>query len=176
MVTLDRLVDLTAAEHAEVEALELAVYPPADWVDWPGYQLEWAVPEWSVRVRDAAGRLVSYSGVYEAEATCDGRPVRVGGVGNVKTHPAARRQGHAERAVRRAVEALDGRGLAFALLVCAAELLPFYGRMGWHEFRGRLLTRRYGDVVEFTLFRVMTHPLDEDGPTGGTIDLAAPPW
>jgi len=176
MVSLDRLADLTDADRAEAEALSLAVYPPEEWADWPGHQLEWAVPDRCIRVRDGNGQLVSFAGVYEAEATCDGRPVRVGGVGNVKTHPIARRRGHADRAVRRAVVALQDRGLAFALLVCAAELLPFYGRLGWREFRGRLLVRRYGEVVEFTLYRVMTHTLDEDGPATGTIDVAAPPW
>lgn len=176
-VTLDLVADLSEADRAEVRELGLAVYPPGHFDDWPGRHLEWSTPEWCVRVRDASGALATYVGVYVRDATWDGRPVRVGGVGNVKTHPAARGQGFAGLGVRRAVEFFGGRpGVGFALLVCEPELVGFYARLGWREFGGQLLVRQRRLTTEFTLDRVMTHAVETDGPASATLDLCGPPW
>jgi predicted N-acetyltransferase YhbS len=107
---------------------------------------------------------------------CDERPVLVGGVGNVKTHPAARRRGFARAGIGRAAEFLRGQGAAFVLLVCAPHLIEYYSRLGWREFSGRLLVTQRGAATEFTLDRVMTHALHADGPSTGVIDLSGPPW
>jgi RimJ/RimL family protein N-acetyltransferase len=177
MVTLDRVADLSDADRERVRVLSLAVYPPEQFTDWPGRRVEWSIPEWCVRVRDEEGILVSYVGVYVREAECDGQPVRVAGIGNVKTHPGARRRGFAGLGIRRAVEFFRERpGIAFALLVCEPRLLGYYARLGWREFCGRLLIRQYGAASEFTLNRVMTYGLDSDGPAAGVIDLCGPPW
>ena len=175
MVTLDRVADLSDADRADVRALTLAVYPPEAWADWPGRHVEWATPEWCVRVR-GDDHLVSYVGLYLREATCDGQPVRVGGVGNVKTHPAARGRGYAALGIRRAAEFLAEQGVGFGLLVCKSSLIGYYARLGWREFGGRLLVRQRGAVAEFTLNRVMTLGVGSEGPASGTIDLCGPPW
>jgi RimJ/RimL family protein N-acetyltransferase/predicted N-acetyltransferase YhbS len=176
-VTLDRVADLSDADRDEVRALSLAVYPPEQWIDWPGRHLEWSTPEWCVRVRGEGDTLVSYVGVYVREAECNGRLVRIGGIGNVKTHPAARRHGFAALGIRRAIEFFrEQPAVAFALLVCEPQLLAYYSRFGWREFAGQLLVRQRGAVAEFTFERVMTLGLSADGPTAGTIDLRGPPW
>src|SRR4051812_20706016 len=102
LVSLDRVADLSDGDRAAVRALGQAVYPPAEWADWPGKHIEWAAAEWCVRVRGEGGELVSSVGVHLREASHDGQAVRVGGVGSVKTHPAARGRGHAAQALRRA--------------------------------------------------------------------------
>jgi hypothetical protein len=175
-VTLDRVADLTDADRVAVRALSLAVYPPERLIDWPGRDIEWAAPEWCVRVRTENDTLVTYVGAYLRQAACDGQPVVIGGVGNVKTHPTARGRGFAALGVQRAVEFFAERGVGFGLLVCEPRLTAYYARLGWREFAGRLLVRQRGTDTEFPLNRVMTRAVGSAGPTAGTIDLCGPPW
>ncbi|MBX9626531.1 MAG: GNAT family N-acetyltransferase [Gemmataceae bacterium] len=175
VLTLDRVADLPDADREAVRALTAAVYPPEVLAHWHGRGVEWAAPEWGVRVRDGDA-LVSYVGAYLRDAEHDGRPVLIGGVGNVKTHPAARGRGHAGRAVRRAAEFFAERGVGFGLLVCEPHLLGYYAGLGWREFSGRLVVRQRGAAADFTLARVMTLAVGSDGPEAGTIDLCGPPW
>jgi hypothetical protein len=176
-VTLSLVADLSAAERAAVRSLTLAVYPPEEWADWPGRHVEWDALERCVRVSGAEDGLVSYVGVGVREAECDGRLVRVGAIGNVKTHPAQRRRGFAGLAIRQAIAFFHQQpAVAFALLVCTPELIAYYGRFGWREFTGRLRVRQHGAEVEFTLNRVMTLGVRAEGPVVGSIDLRGPPW
>jgi aminoglycoside 2'-N-acetyltransferase I len=176
-VTLDRLADLTVSEQEELRALSAAVYPPEEAQDWPGRRLEWSPAQWCVRVRAADGTLVSYVGIVVREARHDGRPVRVGGIGGVKTHPAARRRGLAARAVRRAIEFFgEEANVDFGLLVCEPRLLEYYGGLGWRAFGGRVMTRQHGAPAEFTFNRVMTCAVRAPAPVTGTIDLMGPAW
>ena len=171
-----RVRDLAGAERAELNALSAAVYPPAESASWAGRDIEWAPADWCVRIRDQEGALVSYVGITLRDAEYDGRPARVGGIGGVKTHPAARGRGHAAHATGVAVEFFREQRVAFGLLVCSSHLLRYYAALGWREFLGRLLVRQRGAKVDFTFNRVMTLPVWEDGPTTGTIDLLGPPW
>jgi hypothetical protein len=175
-LSFDRVADLSEDDRLAVRELSLAVYPPEQFADWPGRDVEWATPEWCVRVRAADGSLLSYVGVYLRDATHDGRAVRLGGVGNVKTHPSARGQGLAGRGVRRAVEFFGEQDVDFGLLVCNPNLVGYYEGLGWRLFIARLDVRQRGVAVEFTLCRAMTLAVRSDGPTVGTIDLCGPPW
>jgi hypothetical protein len=176
-LTLDRFADLGDADREALRALTAAVYPPKESASWPGRGMEWSAHDWCVRVRDEDGALVSYVGIVVRAATHDGRPVLVGGIGGVKTHPLARRLGLAARAMERAVDFFRDEARAdFALLVCAPHLLAYYGRLGWQEFGGRLLIRQRGETVDFTFNRVMTLAVRAPTPVAGTIDLLGPPW
>jgi len=163
-------------EIEETRALTVAVYPPEEWVNWHGHQVEWSKPQWSVRVRDHGGQLVSYIGVYVCEATLDGNPVRIGGIGGVKTHPDARGRGFAGRGLRKAMEFLTEQQVAFGQLVCEPHLISYYTRFGWQEFSGQLLVRQRGDTVAFTFGRVMTRSFWSAAPISGVIDLCGQPW
>jgi GNAT superfamily N-acetyltransferase len=176
-ISLDRVADLSDLDRAAIRALSLAVYPPAEAATWPGRHLEWAKGEWCVRVWGDASDLVSYTNIVLRQAGWDGRPVRVGGIGGVMTHPAARGRGHAARGIRRAMDFFrEQGGVAFALLVCEPGLLGYYGRLGWLDFHGRLRVRQLGEPADFTFNRVMVHDLEAAGPTSGTVDLMGPPW
>jgi GNAT superfamily N-acetyltransferase len=177
-MTLDRIADFSDADREALRALSAAVYPPREVTDWPGRRIEWATAEWGVRIRGADGAAVlCYVGINLRHAQLDGHPVRVGGIGGVKTHPAERRRGLAERGMQRAIEFFREQGdVAFAVLVCAPHLLPYYGRLGWREFTGRLLVRQHGAIEEFTFNRVMTYGVRSPAPVTGTIDLLGPPW
>jgi hypothetical protein len=175
--TLSLVAELSDADRAAVRSLALAVYPPQEWADWPGRHVEWASLERCVRVYAEDGTLASYIGVGMRDVQCDGRSVRIGAIGNVKTHPAQRRRGFAALGLREAAAFFQAQpDVEFALLVCAPRLLPYYGRFGWREFAGELRVRQHGAATEFTLDRVMTLGIRSEGPVAGTIDLCGPPW
>jgi hypothetical protein len=136
MVTLDRVADLVDIDRVAVHNLTLAVYPPEQSADWAGRDVEWSSAEWCVRVQDG-GALVSYVGVYLRAAEWDGRAALVGGIGNVKTHPAARGRGFAGLGVRQAIAFFAEVGADFGLLVCEPHLVGYYARLEWRPFGGR---------------------------------------
>ena len=176
-VTLDRLAELSEVDRQALRALSTAVYPPEDFKDWPGRRIEWSDAEWGVRIHGSDGALVSYVGISVRDGLHDGGPVRIGGIGGVKTHPAFRGRGLAARGMQRADEFFRGYpGVEFALLVCQAPLLEYYGGLGWRPFTGRLLVRQHGGPAEFTFNRVMTRAVRSPAPETGTIDLLGPPW
>ncbi len=176
VVPLKPIADWTDGDRAALRELSRAVHPPEEAAQWPGRHLEWTAPEWGVRVV-SSDELVSYTGVLLRQAHHAGRPVRIGGVGGVETHPAARRRGYAELGVRRAVEFFQEQPeVEFALLVCEPRLIGYYSRLGWKEFGGRLLTTQKGETEEFTFNRVMVHDVHSAGPLTGAIDLLGPPW
>lgn len=174
-IRFDRIADLGDDDRAALRAMSQAVYPPDDINAGPSKNIEWARPEWCVRVH-AEGELVSCVGVVIRDATHQDRPVRIGGICAVMTHPAARRKGHADAGMRRAIEFFREEGVDLGLLVCRPHLLDYYGRRGWSQFDGELLVRQRGERSLFTHNRVMTLPVGKDAPTTGSIDLCGPPW
>lgn len=177
VVTMDRVADLSESDSEDIRRLSLAVYPPEQIIDWPERQVDWSIPEWCVRLRSEDGELLSFVGVYVRVAECDGLPLRLGGVGNVKTHPQARGQGLAAIGIQRAVEFFIAQpGIVFALLVCEPQLLGYYARLGWQEFGGRLLVRQQGISSDFTFNRVMIYSVRIEQSLPGTIDLCGLPW
>ena len=174
---LDRVAEFSAADRDAVRALSEAVYPPARFAGAPVRKREWASPEWAVRLYDDDGALVSYVGICVRDGVYDGQPARIGGIGGVKTHPAARKRGLAALGLQRAAEFFRARGdVQFALLVCEARLLHYYGSLGWREFAGRLQVTQRGVPETFTFNRVMTCAASSPAPEAGDIDLLGPPW
>lgn len=176
MTEWHRAADLSAADRAAVAELSRAVYPPAEAAAWSGRSIEWAAPEWSALVRGPDGDVRSYAGALLRDAILDGRPVLVGGVGGVKTYPAARGRGLAAAVVGRAVAFFREAGADFALLVCETDLIPYYRRLGWAAFDGPPLVQQRGETVPFTFNRAMTFGIEEAAPAGGSLDLRGPPW
>ena len=165
ITVVERTTDLPDPDREELRALSAAVYPPDEVRHWPGREVEWAAAEWCVRVRDREGTLVSYVGITLRDAEHDGAPVRVGGIGGVKTHPAARGHGHAARATERAIAFFHERGVDFGLLVCAPTLIPYLRRPGVGRVRGpaaRATARRRGGV----------HVQPRDDPCRGLVRAA----
>jgi GNAT superfamily N-acetyltransferase len=174
---LRRIADLTADEQAALRTLALAVYPPDVAAAWPGRALEWAPQQWSVLGWDAEGAVLCYVGVLLREARWNGRAVRVGGIGGVKTHPASRGRGFATTALQRALDFFREQGnVDFGLLVCEPGLMPFYERLGWHRFPGELFVTQRQATVPFTFNLPMTMPIRLQDSLGGRIDLLGPPW
>ncbi len=176
-VTLKPMSDWTTQERVDLDELSRAVYPPEDHATWSGRHFDWAGPDAGIQVTAPDRGLVSYTGVTVRDAGLDGRAVRIGGIGGIKTHPQARRQGFAALGVRRAIEAFHERlDIEFGLLVCDHELIPYYSRLGWVDFGGQMLTEQQGRTVPFTFNRVMVIDIMSPAPRTGTIGLRGPPW
>jgi len=176
-VSLDKITKLPEADHAEIREMFKAIYPPEENTDWPGRHIEWVGSDWCARIRGESGELVSHVGIILREASYDGQPVLVGGVGGVGTHPVARRKGYAMLGIKKAVEFFSEEiNVNFALLVCNPELVEYYSQLGWREFHGQLLVQQYGEQVEFTFNQVMTLGIGSEAPKTGVIDLGGPPW
>jgi GNAT superfamily N-acetyltransferase len=168
--------ELTESDRSALRALSLAVYPPEVAAAWPGRSIEWAPAEQSVIGWDG-DTAVCHVGLVLRDANWNDRAVRVGGIGGVKTHPAARGRGFASSAIRRALDFFRDRGdVDFVLLVCEPELVAFYERFGWRTFPGELRVAQRGSTVPFTLNLCMTAPVRIVEPFAGTIDLLGPPW
>ena len=167
----------TLEERACLKALTAAVYPPATAAASSGPSIEWAAPERGVLVWSAEGELVAYVGLVVRAGSLDGVPVTIGGVGSVKTHPGFEGHGYASAGLRRAAAVLtEDHAVGFSLLVCRDSLRPFYERLGWRTFAGRLLVEQPGGRVEFTFNRPMVLPGRCAAPGRGVIDLHGPPW
>jgi GNAT superfamily N-acetyltransferase len=167
----------TVEERARLKALTAAVYPPGPAAAGTGSEVRWAAPEHGVLVWSSEGELVAYVGLVVRAGFLDGAGVTIGGVGSVKTHPRAEGRGYATAGLRRAAAVLtDDHAVGFSLLVCRDPLLPFYERLGWRAFPGRLLVAQPGGRQEFTLNRPMVLPGRGAAPDGGVIDLHGLPW
>jgi Acetyltransferase (GNAT) domain len=176
-IELKPVAALGDGERAALRALTTAVYPPGSGAASPGRHLQWAPPEYSVLIWSSDGALVSHVGIVVRAGTLDGAPVTIGGVGSVKTHPAAERHGYASAGLRRAQAALvEEHRVEFSLLVCQEHLLPFYGRLGWLAFGGRLLVQQPAGRILFTVNRPMVQAARAAAPRAGTIDLEGLPW
>ncbi|WP_282792784.1 GNAT family N-acetyltransferase [Streptomyces sp. CC224B] len=176
-MSIDRMADLPDREQSALRELRDAVYPPEEEAGWSGAAMEWAPAQWRVAVRSPDGTLACHVGMLFRSGRHDGKAVRIAGIGGVKTHPRYRRRGYAEAAMLRAEKYFHERGdVDFGLLVCDPPLLPYYSRLGWQEFEGRLLVTQFGEEVEYTYSRVMTRSVLCATPTEGVIDLGGPPW
>jgi GNAT superfamily N-acetyltransferase len=176
-LTLTPSAALSVVERSAIRELADAVDPADEQADQPSQQLEWASPQWCVRIFGDDGRLASYIGIVLRDGQHDGHAVRIGGVGAVKTLPAKRNRGYARLGLTRAVEFLREQSkVAFGLLVCDPPLIAYYMRLGWSEYAGQLLVTQAGTATQYTFNRVMTLGLRSPAPIGGTIDLQGPPW
>ena len=176
-IDLKPVATLDADERAALTALTAAVYPPAVVAVSPGRHVQWAPPDYSVLVFTPEGELVSHVGLVVRTGTLDGVAVKLGGVGGVKTHPRAQGRGYASAGLRRAATALhDDHRVAFSLLVCQEHLLPFYNRLGWRPFAGRLIVEQPTGPTVFASNRAMVLAGLSPAPRDGMIDLKGLPW
>jgi len=161
----------------DVVPLEIEVYPPAVMATLPWRNVTWAHAHWRVLTRDNARRVISHVGVFVRDATVDGSPVRIGGIGGIMTHPGFRRKGLATAALRYARNFLAAKErAAFALLFCEPNTAPFYARLDWRRFAGVVFVEQPSGRVRFTVTEPMILDLTRSAPTRGTIDLRGPPW
>jgi GNAT superfamily N-acetyltransferase len=176
-LSLKPVTEFSDEERAALEALSASVDSPEVVAARPGRHLRWRHPSHGVLVWDDTGSLVSYLGLLVRAGGLDGAAVRIGGIGSVKTHPRMQGRGYASAAIRLAMATLnDEHHVAFSLLVCHDHLLPFYRRLGWSDFAGRIVVEQVAGRVELTIYRTMVLTGLSSAPSDGTIDLNGPPW
>jgi Acetyltransferase (GNAT) domain len=173
---LHKVTELTSAEQSAISALSANVYPPEEVADWKGKSIEWSSAQWCAVYWSPDGQALSYAGAIIRTGTLNQAIVKIGGIGGVKTHISARRQGLASETLERILDFFKEQEADFALLVCGPDLVPLYERLDWQSFEGDVLVTQWGEKSKFIFNLSMTHPVCALGPTGGVIDLMGPPW
>ncbi|HZB93510.1 MAG TPA: GNAT family N-acetyltransferase [Stellaceae bacterium] len=159
----------------EVEPLAALVYPPEVLATIVWRDVTWAHADQWVLVYDQE-RLVSTAGMHLRKGLQDGASVRIGGIGEVMTHPEHRRRGYATAALRHAEKLFRDCGTDFNLLFCEPKNIAFYSGLGWHAFPGDVIVEQPGGRVLFTVTRAMVQAARKSAPSRGTIDLCGLPW
>jgi predicted GNAT family N-acyltransferase len=162
--------------HA-LKALSVAVYPPKPGAAKNPSPIKWARPQWRILIRDAEDQLVSHVGVLTRLGAGDDIEFLIGGIGGVMTHPAQRGRGYASAGIQRATDFLRREmGVDFSLLVCRADLMAYYQRLGWSAFAGDTLVRQNSIKSIFTWNEVMVIAAAQALPSCRVLDLCGLPW
>ena len=159
-----------------LDALRAAVYPPEVLETLPSKFFTWAKPQWSVLLWDEE-ELVSRVGVLVRNAFHNNSAKRIGGIGGVATHPASQGKGYASQAMHEAAQRFhEELHVDYALLFCRDHLIPFYGRLGWKSFEGKIFVEQPQGKIEFTANSAMVLDVREQAPIDGALDLNGLPW
>lgn len=168
--------ELSENERTEIRNLSAAVYPADAVAEWPGRKLEWAKPDYSVRIFTESKQLVFYTGVLTREINIDGAPAKTGGIGGVMTHPDFRRHGYASKGIQAAINFCKDQCCDLVLLVCEKHLINYYSKLGWRIFAGEVFARQFEKKELFTFNQLMYYSLTKSIESSPSIDLCGPPW
>jgi predicted N-acetyltransferase YhbS len=173
--TLER--NLTDAHAEEIRALQQAAFPQTEEFR---TQRHWHTPiaadDCWVGAR-VEGRLIgSVCVMFRTVSTAIG-DLRIGGIGNVCSHPDARGLG-AAKACMRAAGAIIEATCDFGLLGCGDVVLAFYAGLGWSKIDNEVIWTDADGHRQAHDPNVMilpgTRPLAQW--PDGTIDLNGPNW
>ena len=169
-VLVRRVSSLTAEERAQAGRVDRIAFA-GDAND----GLVWGAGEW-IATGSLDGEIVSVVTITERAALAGGQPVRLGGIGGVSTLPGQRKHGFARAVLESAAAFMrDSLRVDFGLLLCAPEMVDYYGRLGWQAVPGPLQfdqpsgKRTWHDVT-------MVLPCQKAAWPEGVIDLRGLPW
>jgi len=132
--------------------------------------------QWSVLVWDE-NELTAKASLLVRDILHNDIPKRIGGIGGVMTHPAKQGQGLASQAMREAANRFHSElNVAYALLFCLPHLIPFYGRLEWKSFEGKIFADQREGKIEFSANSAMVLDVHEQAPLDGILDLNGLPW
>lgn len=178
---------LTEEQRDAVKHLKLADYSPKAYMQrlrvWfmrrmgqAGRRYTWAPPQWLVLIKEG-DEVITSVGVNVREIVSNGDLTKIGGIGGVMTHPARRKEGLASRAMQEAARRLYNElNVSFALLFCRPHLVPFYKRLKWKPFEGKVFADQPEGKIDFTSKGPMVLDVREQAPLNGTLDLYGLPW
>jgi aminoglycoside 2'-N-acetyltransferase I len=173
-------------KHIEIKAGNLgwsqaapflkAIWPPEVVAKLPWRDVVWANPDQRLLVFNDDHEIICHLAIVLRDATWDGRPVKIGGIGGVATRVDCRRQGVASTAMRKAVrEIQETYKRDFGLLFCEPRHASLYKSLGWHAFKGAIFVIQPQGRVRFDA----TDPYVFDlkvSPRAGVVDLFGLPW
>ncbi len=135
----------------------------------------WATSEW-MTLGFAGDQLVSVVGILVREASLDGQPIILGGIGGVATLPEWRRKGFAGTLLDRAAEfLLDPLKVDFGFLVCANEKTRWYSSHGWQQINGQVYIDQPGGKMIMEGPNMIL-PVLKTRWLEGCLDLCGLPW
>jgi predicted acetyltransferase len=102
----------------------------------------WFEPE-NILVLLSHGKLVSSLQIFPKPVRIGGASARMGGVGNVVTHPRYRGRGHATRLLKETIQLMRDEGYGFSVLF--TKIPDFYRRLKWE-----VASPRYKYVISAT--------------------------
>lgn len=183
-IDLKLAVDLTIAEQRDLHTLTnlslpgKAIDPFAQpKVARVKVEMKRISPQWNVLVRDDQGQIAASVGILTRNIIVNGVHTQVGGIGQIMTQPHKQEKSKAIAALQYAVAFLgEAYNVAFVLMICHSDLMTFYQRIGWQFFQGKLLVKRCGTTVPFTVHQPMLLSTDQEIPQDGVIDLCGLPW
>lgn len=137
----------------------------------------WEHAHLRVLVREAdSASVVSHVGIYVRTILWNDKPVTVGGIGGVMTHPDKRAKGLASAAMACAIDHFrDVTKSDFGLLFCEPHNFALYRGLGWQEFQGDVFVEQPSGRVSFKAMTPFVYDLTLV-PRTGTIDLRGLPW
>ena len=167
---------LSGSQTDAIQRLRSAVYPPEVLASLPGIRFSWASPQWSVLIWEGK-EVIAKAGLLVRDVISNGVSKRIGGIGGVMTHPAEQGRGLSSQAMREASSRFnDELDVSFALLFCRPHLVPFYKRLLWKPFEGKVFVEQPEGSIDFTANGAMVLDVKEQAPLNGTIDLNGLPW
>lgn len=102
----------------------------------------WSEPDW-VFILKSGDEIASFLNLVDRQGFADGKPMHLVGLNNVITEPTHRNKGFSRRLNKVAIDhmrSMDDN--AYGLLFCADELVPFYQKLGWSKFNGKVLVEQ----------------------------------
>jgi GNAT superfamily N-acetyltransferase len=165
-----------ALSWPEISDMRERIYPPEKLIDTPMHGIEWAHAQRRVLLYvDTEVRAVA--GIHEREILCDGKRLRVAGIGGVMTEPKYQGLGYGRQVMLHLMDLLRTEAqCAFSLLFCEDHNVAFYGKLGWIIFEGDMVVEQKGQTGPFSFRNVMVLPLKESANVRGNIDLCGLPW
>ncbi len=140
-----------------------------------GNKYEWSSVDWHVLLR-LNGTIISHVEIIERNATVEGNPVYIGGIGGVVTIPEKRGPGYATAAMKKATEFMHSElKVDFGLLLTGNKQIPFYRKLGWYTIDAPLVFDQPSGKVPFYDV-IMVVPCQRSAWPDGTIDLCGLPW
>ncbi len=91
-------------------------------------------PERRVLARDPDGVVLAHVGIRRMFITVGGRDVLVGDTGLVAVSPRLQGSGRGRELMERTHAVLDGLAVPYGFLGAGENRIPFYAKLGWHEF------------------------------------------
>jgi GNAT superfamily N-acetyltransferase len=151
------------------------VWPPETIAQRAWANVEFAHADLRVIV-EADEQPVCHVGLYRRTGIWRERPIRIGGIGGVLTHPDFQRQGLASVAIDAALHTLrDERSNDFALLFCDADMAAFYTSRNWKPYMGEVFAEQKGERIRFDALQPLVYYLKR-APHEGELDLCGLPW